>query len=1082
MKSKVYFLFISLIITISSIGQTEWEWLNPKPTGHEAIDIEFVAADTGYIVTKRTILQTVNCGSEWTKIGEVYGAADMEFNNSSGLIVGSSGSILRTTDNGLTWNEHYSGIRENLNSISYVTKDTIFLSSPRKLLSSNDAGISWEITEVNGYILNDIYFRSSNLGFAACNNGIIAKTTDGGNSWFSVYSHSANSVSYTEIIFVNELIGFANREYGGAILKTVDGGETWFELNNYGGDTKSFFFIDSLTGFLAGDDGYLEKTTDGGLTWTNSGFGSRNSKYGLTSIYFLNHEIGFAVGERGRIMKTVNGGSEWEPYSVTYTDIKNIQFTSNDIGYCISTFNNVLLKTIDGGKNWQIIENPLSDYTISNFEFIDDLTGYVIGETRYDQHLFKTVDGGHSWSLIYNDLSNSQGYLNSIEFLNEEVGYVSGGTNTGIIKKTENGGLTWTVLSYTPLHMIQFIDESVGFGLHYGGLYKTIDGGLNWEPIFDVSMEDVRSFHFLSRNEGIIAGEQGLTFKTIDGGTTWKELETEYEDYKAVRFFTPNIVFLSSESNYTIHIYKSINGGYSWEELSQPGISTPNGLSHICYTENHLYVAGAEGIILKDSIIRDSITILTLPVIEYSATDAILSTLISSNVGDITNIEFKYGPSYSFDTSIILDSVEVKEGFSDSLSVYVSGLQPNTHYTFKISYNYKNRTYTSDYQSFTTLEAQNISIDYVYNYTSNTANLSGNVTSYVGLISNIEFQYGTDSLFENSVSAQPNQVIPPTTQSVSAILSNLIPETTYFVRLKTYSNDSNYYSNIISFQTYPDYTIEFLSPNFTESSVSIQAHIVPYKDTMRQILLEYGPDGSFTNSILMTPNQIDQKSNSTVTAEVNDIDLNTVYLYRIKAILGNDTVISKQNILQKEETLTILPSLILPISNNSILIHGLINSYGMYLNDIVFEYGTTYNFESSVPASPNYIYNHKTNTISAKLENLLIGRKYYFRIKASSGSELFYSDIFSYIMGEGKFVAITSDEPEITIYPNPTLGKLSIFSNEAIQKIELLNSVGKIIYSGIDYNNDFLSKFDPGLYFLKIYTDHKATTTPIIKM
>ena len=70
----------------------------------------------------------------------------------------------------------------------------------------------------------------------------------------------------------------------------------------------------------------------------------------------------------------------------------------------------------------------------------------------------------------------------------------------------------------------------------------------------------------------------------------------------------------------------------------------------------------------------------------------------------------------------------------------------------------------------------------------------------------------------------------------------------------------------------------------------------------------------------------------------------------------------------------------------------------------------------------------------------------------------------------------------ISIYPNPTKGKLFISSSERIISISASNIVGEKIISNIKFNNNTLelSKLNNGIYFINISTAKGTTTKKII--
>jgi hypothetical protein len=95
---------------------------------------------------------------------------------------------------------------------------------------------------------------------------------------------------------------------GGIILKSTNGGSNWLPVslgiisNNFVSDV---YFVDTLTGWIVGENGIIIKTTDGGSSWEEQISGTNNT---LHSIRFIDQNIGWAVGNDGTILHTTNGG------------------------------------------------------------------------------------------------------------------------------------------------------------------------------------------------------------------------------------------------------------------------------------------------------------------------------------------------------------------------------------------------------------------------------------------------------------------------------------------------------------------------------------------------------------------------------------------------------------------------------------------------------------------------------------------------------------------------------------------------------------------------------------------------------
>ncbi|MBN4081838.1 hypothetical protein JYU23_01780, partial [bacterium AH-315-C07] len=181
----------------------------------------------------------------------------------------------------------------------------------------------------------DVYFSSSKTGCAVGNYGMVLKTYDAGATWYQMDAPSSYKIYAMD--FVDDLTGIAVGEYKN-IIKTTNGGETWStkaptssdwlfgvhfpvidtgyavgykgsvwksdNAGNFGwveiktGDSlttyKSVHFITGFRGFIAGDNGTIIKTTDGGENWTKMTTPTDNN---LRKIYFKNNLLGFAIGD-----------------------------------------------------------------------------------------------------------------------------------------------------------------------------------------------------------------------------------------------------------------------------------------------------------------------------------------------------------------------------------------------------------------------------------------------------------------------------------------------------------------------------------------------------------------------------------------------------------------------------------------------------------------------------------------------------------------------------------------------------------------------------------------------------------------
>ncbi len=323
--------------------------------------------------------------------------------------------------------------------IPHHSATLVFLTSCFILSTVCQGSPTWTVTPT-GFttMIHSLYCIDQTTLYACGQNGLVANTTDGGESWNTTIVDSA--ALFTAIWFTAPATGYVcgyNTQSGRALLyRTTTGGVEWNRIRDGGSNTSytTLHFTNTDTGFLGmtvGTNGSILRTTDAGETWsTLSGIAY------IRSMCFADQDTGIAVGQGGAVYRTVNAGASWERtfqlpdaplhdfYSVCFADHRTV-LAAGDNGY--------LYKSTDAGESWAPTHGTTTQtLRLTSLWFTEAAVGYVVGDSGT---ILKTTDAGATWDQKE---SPTQEYLSSLAFADQATGFAAGGHGT--VLKTTGGG------------------------------------------------------------------------------------------------------------------------------------------------------------------------------------------------------------------------------------------------------------------------------------------------------------------------------------------------------------------------------------------------------------------------------------------------------------------------------------------------------------------------------------------------------------------------------------------------------------------------------------------------------------------
>lgn len=253
------------------------------------------------------------------------------------------------------------------------------------------------------------------------------------------------------------------------------------------GDLIAVYFTSAEKGWIAGDEGYLAFTNDGGRTWSKKDIGTTET---INEIYFRNDENGYLVAGR-KMFVTRDGGETWRETRIyRLNDFPNgtpeflsIRFADKKRGIVVgSIFNrkeevidSLVMRTEDGGESWVRVNVP-SKTELYHLDFVGSNRCWIVGDGGL---ILASTDGG---ATFQRQTSGTDKDLYNVDFRDEREGYAVG--SRGTILRTEDGGGNWRIVRTTfpnTFMRVDFADDKNGWIVGYDGtILRSNDKGKSW--------------------------------------------------------------------------------------------------------------------------------------------------------------------------------------------------------------------------------------------------------------------------------------------------------------------------------------------------------------------------------------------------------------------------------------------------------------------------------------------------------------------------------------------------------------------------------------------------------------------------
>lgn len=417
----------------------------------------FTANETSlFVATRNGVYRSNDKGSTWLALHP--GITDTVFEpiriiaNGSMVLLQTENTFFRSSDNGDSWNTVYEKSDRFKDMGNFIIDDQLILTSsyssslwsidlnptPGSILRSDDNGITWEQSD------SELFDCSFPL-MAICGSTIVAVKNDPLlEDDCSIYHSNDNGVNWTTANSASDfdiqcLVSNGTTLYAGTysdgVIRSDDKGVTWQQISNglISVNAPQIASAGSrivISEYAVGSKNIVHLSEDYGTTWSTP---SVPSNSGMISSLAVDSQIIFygTVNNYNRLYRSDDRGVSWTTDSTGYDD--GISSVASN-GSTVIIGNCYLYRSADHGVSWEQVQGL---NTSRFFETIKSINGVFF--TSNGSEVYRSIDDGVTWVKDYTGLE----FKNVTTFTGVRDIIFAGTFKSGLYRSTDNGA-TWT--------------------------------------------------------------------------------------------------------------------------------------------------------------------------------------------------------------------------------------------------------------------------------------------------------------------------------------------------------------------------------------------------------------------------------------------------------------------------------------------------------------------------------------------------------------------------------------------------------------------------------------------------------------
>jgi photosystem II stability/assembly factor-like uncharacterized protein len=592
MVQRAVFVFLLLFVgtSIARASNGVWSSIGPFDGFVNSIAIDAKNLNTVYVANSAGIFKTTDGGANWSSInpGVYPQVLVVDPRDSQIVFAGTISGILKSVDGGANWHSANSGMETvyyghpgqvNALTMDPQNADTLYAGTNVGLFKSVDGGESWgglnaglptvpigpgTVQNLPVYVVaidprNPMTIYASVSDVFACCPAALFKSTDGGASWntLTVPPPPMSTNSPAGIPPVSSLVIdrndpntlYVTRFCTCSLMKSTDGGGTWQDSGPTFPNSSTVIPMLRITVdasapmiFYGQTAAGLMKSTDGGVHWTNLNLPSNPGPFPFRiaadagTVYVAAATSSIFVGSG--VFKSTDAGENWNNVTrgLSTASVTTLAIDPQNPTTIYAGVGNGIVKSIDAGSTWTDQRANFYPLTMA----MDPHNPSTLYAGTWDSggpvSVFTSTDAGSTWNAAASGLPGSLSQIYSVA--------------------------------------VDPYNSSLIFAGGFNGLFKSADGGANWDPSEKFAGTYVGSIVFDPLTSGTLyVGTGGGVWKSTDAGGNWEPANAGLPGGAVLAIDPQNPKTLYAASGYpTMGIFKTVDGGHSWIAAGSSGL------------------------------------------------------------------------------------------------------------------------------------------------------------------------------------------------------------------------------------------------------------------------------------------------------------------------------------------------------------------------------------------------------------------------------------------------------------------------------------------------------------------------------